>query len=84
LFHEPITIFFHENAAIHYNSFMLQPACYPTRRRANYIAKSISAKQADYHFTRTKFTKEENSEEVASKKPEDELRCQLLKFKKLL
>jgi hypothetical protein len=25
--------FFHENATIHYNSFMLQPTCYPTWRR---------------------------------------------------
>jgi hypothetical protein len=83
-FMNPLQFFFHENAAIHYNSFMLQPACYPTWRRAKYLAKSISAKQADYNFTRTNFTKEGNSEEVASKKPKDELRCQLLKFKKLL
>jgi hypothetical protein len=63
---------------------MLQPACYPTWRRAKYIAKLISAKQAYYNFTKTKFTKEGNNEEVASKKAEDKLRCQLLKFEKLL
>jgi hypothetical protein len=61
---------------------MLQPTCRNTWRRAEYIAKSLIAKQAGYNFTKTKkegckFTKEGNSEEVGSKKAEDELRCEL-------